>query len=171
MHYLNGFSPPRTVQVHNLSPENRSDEYKKRQADIWLTQNGGDPIEWGTCCRSLCMEVATAIESVANKWRQMTTSKEDAEPAIMELNLIVDREWPPHDFDRMVESAAIEIGLKGLDCVKYRESRLDGWRQLVTLFETREHAQAAVNAAIRRELQRVFGNFSLGERQLPIEKG
>jgi hypothetical protein len=161
----------RTVRVHNLSSESESDQYKRRQADIWLTQHGGDPFNWGRCCGALCAEVASAVEILGNKWRNMATSEEDAGSAVRDLLIAVDREWPPHFFDRMVESAAIEIGLKGLDCVKYRESKLDRWRQLVTLFETREHAQEAVNSAIRRELEQVFGNFNSVEPQLPIVPG
>jgi hypothetical protein len=150
----------RTVRVHNLSSESESDQYKKRQAEIWLALHGGDPLNWGGCCSALCAEVASAVEIVGNKWRNMAASEEDAQTAIRDLLAAVDREWPPYVFDRMVEGAAIEIGLKGLDCVKYREGKLDQWRRLVTLFETSEHAHEAVNSAIRIELEQVFGNFN-----------
>jgi hypothetical protein len=71
--------------------------------------------------------------------------------------IAISREWAPHAFDRLVERAVADIGLSGLDCVKYRESRLERWRELVGFFESREHAEAAISAAIRRELEHLFG--------------
>jgi hypothetical protein len=55
-----------------------------------------------------------------------------AAAAIVALSIIGTETW-----------SSSKIGLRGLDCVKYRESRLDKWRQLVACFETREHAQVA----------------------------
>jgi hypothetical protein len=148
----------RTVRVHNLSVESRHDDYKTRQAHIWLVRNGGEPPDWAKCCRSLCEEARRAVDRLMKKWRRLTANKDDAESAVRELITAVDREWAPHTFDRIVEVAATEIGLSGLDCVRYRESRLDRWRELVGFFESREHAEAAIGAAIRRELEQVFGD-------------
>jgi hypothetical protein len=148
----------RTVRVHNLLPESRADDYKRRQASIWLVQNGGDPLDWSLCCDSLCMEVASAVRIVIEKWRGITSNVEDAAAAIQDLIVTIDREWPPHRFDRLVEGAANEIGLKGFDHVKYRQHRLDRWRELVGFFESREHAEAAMRTAIQRELEQVFGS-------------
>jgi hypothetical protein len=92
------------------------------------------------------------------KWNQVTADKDDAASVVGDLVLAIDREWPPHAFDRMLETAANDIGLSGLDCVKYRQSRLEKWRELTGFFESREHAEAAMSAAIRRELESVFGN-------------
>jgi hypothetical protein len=128
----------RSVRVHNLSPENKRDDYKKRQAHIWLIRNGGEPPDWSNCCRSLSSEVSLAIRQLTKKWVQVTANKEDAGSVVSELMIAIDREWPPHAFDRMIEDAASDIGLSGLDCVKYRESRLDRWRELTGFFEGRE---------------------------------
>jgi hypothetical protein len=150
----------RTVRVHNLSPESKRDDYRKRQADIWLVQNGGEPPDWPSCCRSLGSEVSSAIRRLTEKWVQITANKEDAAAVISELIITIDREWPPNAFDRMIEKAADDIGLSGLDCAKYRESRLARWRELTGFFENREHAEAAMSAAIRRELELLFGSHA-----------
>jgi hypothetical protein len=148
----------RTVRVHNLSPESKSDDYKRRQVHIWLLQNGGNPPDWACCCRALARDVTSTINRFVEKWNQVTANEEDAASVVGELAIVIDREWPPHAFDRMIESAASDIGLSGLDCVKYRETRLDKWRELTGFFESREHAEAAMSAAIRRELEHLFGS-------------
>jgi hypothetical protein len=147
----------RTVRTHNLLLQNKRDDYKKRQAHIWLIQNGGNPPDWANCCRSLSIEVTMAVERLLRKWGEVTASEDDAASIVRELVIAVDREWPPHTFDRIVEAAAAQIGLSGLDYVKYRESRLERWRGLVGFFETREHAVAAISSAIRVELEQLFG--------------
>jgi len=82
---------------------------------------------------------------------------EDAKNAIEGLIKTLDREWAPHVFDSMVKASVSELGLAGLDVAKYRESRLGRWRELATLFESGETADKAVRAAIRRELEQLFG--------------
>jgi hypothetical protein len=148
----------RTVRVHNLLPENKGDQHKVSQAEIWLLQNGGRPIDWRSCCEALCTEADVAIERLENTWRNMVEHEEDKETSIKELLNAIDQEWPAHFFDRILEQAADGIGLKGLDIVKYRQANLEKWRNLTSFFDTREHAQVAIEAAIRRELKGVFGN-------------
>jgi len=147
----------RTVRAHNLLPESKRDDYRKRQAHIWLIRNGGDPLDWVSCCNSLSIEVTTAVERLIRKWSELTANEDDAASTVRELVITVDREWPPHAFDRIVEGAAGQVGLSGLDYVKYRESRLERWRELVGFFETQEHAVVAITSAIRLELEQLFG--------------
>jgi hypothetical protein len=75
----------RTVRVHNLLPESRSDDRKRRQAGIWLVQNGGEPPDWPRCCDSLCTEVASAIRLLIEKWCRLTANIEDAAVAVQDL--------------------------------------------------------------------------------------
>lgn len=147
----------RTVRVHNLSPESKSDGHKQRRASIWLLQNGGEPTDWPSCCQVLTSDVTYVVRLLDEKWRQIVASDEDRATAIKDLIAAIDREWPPHTFDRMLEGAAKEIGLQGFDCVKYRQSRLEKWRELVGFFESRSQAEAAMQAAILRELEQIFG--------------
>lgn len=102
--------------------------------------------------------MTTAVERLVHKWSEVTASEDDAASIVGELVIAVNREWPPHAFERIVETAATEIGLSGLDYVKYRESRLERWRELVGFFETREHAESAIGSAIRVELEQLFGS-------------
>jgi hypothetical protein len=72
----------------------------------------------------LSEEVTAAVERLVCKWSDVTASEDDASSIVCELGIAVDREWPPHAFDRIVEAATAQIGLSGLDYVKYHESRL-----------------------------------------------
>ena len=148
----------RTVKTHNLSPENKNDDYKRRQVDIWLATIGGDPIDWQACCLKLCEDVMLVVQNISKMWTTLTASEEDTENVVRDLIASVERYWPAHCFDRMLESATAEIGLEGLDCVAYRSSRLDNWRKIVDFFDTRDHARTGVYAAICRELEHTFGH-------------
>lgn len=148
----------RTVRVHNLSPINKGDVRKQKQADIWLLRSGGEPTDWLQCCETLCSEVVSTIRLLSEKWRLTTAITEDRAAIVQNLITTIDREWPPHAFDRIVEGAVEKIGLQGFDCVKYREHRLNDWRVLVGFFETREDSEAAMTMAIHRELEQRFGN-------------
>lgn len=149
----------RTVRVHNLSAASRSDDRKKTRATVWLALNGGDPLDWVTCCDALCTHVIVAVEILERKWLDVTSSKEDSANVIEHLLATIDREWPPHVFDRLIDAAASKLGLKTFDTVRYRELRLKELRSLASLFEIREHAEVAMSAAIYRELERTFGNL------------
>lgn len=147
----------RTVRVHNLSAESRSDDHKKTQADIWILQNGGNTPDWPSCCAALCTEITSAIGLLTQRWRQLIANADDADVFVRDLIETIDSEWPPHIFDQMILSASESLGLIGLDYVKYRQKRLERWRELTGFFETRATAEKAIRAAIHCELEQLFG--------------
>jgi hypothetical protein len=140
-----------------LSLQSKRDDFKRRQAQIWLLQNGGDPVDWSSCCHALVRDLISTIHYLVEKCNHVTADKEDAVSVVTDLIIAIDGEWPPHAFDRMIENAASDIGLSGLDCVRYRETRLERWRELAGLFENREDAELAMNDVIRVELEQLFG--------------
>ncbi|WP_166038800.1 hypothetical protein [Sphingosinicella sp. YJ22] len=74
------------------------------------------------------------------------------------LVLAIDNAWPAHHFDSMLDEAAIEIGIKGLDIAVYRNKRLERWQDLVACFHSPEEAREGLRRAIRAELVMVFGS-------------
>lgn len=147
----------RTMQSHNLSLESSSDARHQVRASAWLSSNGGDPPDWGTCCGQLADQVAGAIRTLSTKWRTVVANPEDAADAITKLLLQIDNDWPGHELDKLVEGAASALGLKSFNATKYREKRIKDWRDMAGCFEDRDHARSAVSALIHRELERLFG--------------
>ena len=87
-------------------------------------------------------------------------NSEDGPDAVEKLLLQIDNDWPGHELDRLVEDAALRLGLKSFSATKYREKRIKDWRDMASCFEEREHARAAITALIFRELDHIFGSVS-----------
>jgi hypothetical protein len=139
----------RTAQVHNLRTGNPSDEFKLRQARIWLAQNGGTPPDWTQCNAALSDQVEAGISQVRD------------------LLAVVARYWPAHAFDGILVDAASSLGLRGFDHVAYRQTRLEKWRELANFFEDRSDAELALGMAIRSELEHLFGSARLVSQTRP----
>lgn len=148
----------RTAHFHNLSPESKRDAHKQRQARIWLLRAGGEPPNWEKCCVVLSSDVAWAVGRIAARWSELLTNSDDSKSNVEDLNFTIVHEWPPHVFDSLVQDAADNLGINGLDCVKYRQDRLEDWRKLVAFFPAQEDAKVAMAAAIQLELNRTFGS-------------
>lgn len=155
----------RTVLAHNLNPVDKGDQRKAEQARIWLLAEGGDPPNWATCISSLCSSMTAALTILADRWETISGSPEDAAIGVQRLTFAMDREWPGHIFDRMIEQAAAKHRLSGLDPVAFRDPRLAGWRKLSEMFATREDAEIAVQRAITQELSGIFGGAQPLESQ------
>lgn len=150
----------RTVQSHNLSEDRRSDLRTKGRYETWLLATGGEPADWGQCIGAMIGGVCKSLRSVEQAWRQAGNGQCARQRLADAYFTEKQNYWEGHEFDRCVVSAANAIGLTGLDCVKFRESdgRLDRWRKLVGLFDTREDARKALERAIQRELAGLFGD-------------
>lgn len=147
----------RTVRAHNLRMTDRGDDYTRVQARLWIVSTAGEPADWEQCCRRLCEEVTASVKLLIQAWTSVTENAEDAEAGVERLRLSVDREWPAYRFDRLVAAASAELGLDGLDVVAYRTKRLSGWKELSRLFGDDRAIEEALNRAIFRELEVLFG--------------
>jgi hypothetical protein len=149
----------RTFKAHNLSLASKSDQYKLTQAKVWLAQNRAAESDWGFCINSLCEALARALNILCDRWEVLVNSSEDAESAIQDLIGAINREWPAHLFDRIIEDASALLDLPDLDSAAYRKMRLDDWRRITDLFTERVSAEAAVKRAIIQELTMKFGRL------------
>lgn len=149
----------RTYQAHQLSETSTSDAATKIFVANWLSINSGTK-PWTTRSRVLCSMFVGAIASVLARWMELTKNGETRSNAVTALLDAVDRQWPAHLFDRMLEDAAADLGLVGMDYPVYRGMRIEGWKKLTECFSTREDAEAALRRAIRADLISSFGGSS-----------
>jgi hypothetical protein len=149
----------RTAHAHNLSQEIRSDQAKRRAYDIWMLGNGGKPTSWDRCCQALIKEVDHALSLVQEAYGKRNENIGDKANLWDDYRQERRTSWEAHEFDPFVEAMANEMKIDGLDCVQFRnaDKRLDKWRVIVAMFDTREAAENAIGRAIRAELVNIFG--------------
>ena len=141
--------------AHNLDLV--KDAYKIRQSEIWMETVGGKPLEWEKCSNFLCAEIADAVTILKERWVLNNIDADDRVIAVQQLLASIDREWPAHLFDRVIESQAEKIGILGIDVVGFRKLRLDDWKKITRLFDNRSHAEIAISRLITNELLEKFG--------------
>lgn len=146
----------RTFQAHQLSNASSSDFATKDFVSKWLAINDGDQ-RWPTRIRLLCSSICEAIDVIIKKWDALTAKEPSRADAVTALLSAVERQWPPHLFDRFLEEAATELGIHGMDYPRYRDLRLDDWRKLADCFQSRDDAEVALKSAIRSGLRATFG--------------
>lgn len=150
----------RTVHEHNMRHCNPGDQKKVRVYQIWIDSFGGSPLNWEECCRALLKQAIAALGDIVCEWRER--SADDGDRVNLRENYEQDKRshWDAHEFDPFVMSAAIEFRLDGFDSAAFRKDsgRIERWRKLAALFESREAAEAAIARAIRAEFRAVFGD-------------
>ncbi len=149
----------RTAHAHNLSQEARSDQSKKRTYEIWMLDNGGNSIHWDRCCQALINEVDHVLSVVQEAYVKRNENIGDRMDLWDDYRREKKTFWEAHEFDPFVEDMANEMKIKGLDCALFRnaDKRLDKWRAIASMFDTREAAENAIGRAIRAELVGIFG--------------
>lgn len=149
----------RTVHAHNLSKDQLSDQRKKRTYEIWILEHGGEPTNWESCCQSLVSEAAHILVLIEEAYVTRCADQTDREALWESYKQEKLMFWEANEFDPFIEKATKEIDIVGLNFTQFRnaEKRLDQWRSLAAMFDTREDAEKAIGRAIRTELINVFG--------------
>lgn len=149
----------RTAHAHNLSKDQPGDQAKKRTYDIWISEHGGAPTDWENCCHALLNEAEHILVLIEDAYATRCADQTDREALWESYKQEKLTFWEAHEFDPFVEKAAKEMDIDGLNCTQFRNAgkRVDQWRILVAMFDTREAAEKAIERAIRSELINVFG--------------
>lgn len=147
----------RTALAHNLPNDGGSNDRTKRIADAWLVQNGGAD-DWPSRCTALHNTLCTMIAALREAFLQLSHGSGANGDGIARMLESINRYWPPHMFDSLVEETARDIGLPPFDAVAFRRPRQEQWSALASLFSTRDDAADALRRVIRADLERVFGS-------------
>lgn len=121
----------RTVLSHNLGYDDRDLAVRKTASDWFLATCGETYPEtadhWELCFAALAKlinEFLCASKSVITK---IARSREDKELIFCDLKKRLNRNWPAHRFDGLIEDAAAKLGRK-IRAVPMREARISAWR-------------------------------------------
>lgn len=149
----------RTIHAHNLTQGSQSDEKKKRQYDIWLIENGGDPVDWVMCCQSLLAEAGGVLAEIQSRYARLCEVEFDRVEMWREYASDKRTHWDAHEFDPIIERATNDLKIEQIDCSLFRKegNRLERWRKCVAMFDSREAAVKAIERAIFAELSGIFG--------------
>jgi hypothetical protein len=149
----------RTAHAHNLLVERPSDLEKKRTYEIWMLQNGGSPTDWKLCCEALMRDVDRVLDLIQVSYSQRCEN--EADRLDLWKNYLLERQthWEAHEFDSFVEAGALAANIGELNFALFRKegNRVEKWRKLAVMFETREAAEKALARAIQAEMINLFG--------------
>ena len=125
----------RTWSFHNLGFASEHDLALSKRVYRWFHDTcevfpPNSSHEWQACCHALCDEVRQMIVCCQAVATPIFSSADNGQAAIADLRRRIQRSWPAHEFDKLVDDAATRIGLR-IDARKFRESRLAKWRAFV----------------------------------------
>ena len=138
----------RTKYFHNLPKTSTRNEKKHRQAEIWLRLNGKSPVKWCMCCKALMQQMADYIALLTKHWNDAIETEEDRKQIVQQLVDALEKKWPAHKYDRVIEEIACELHIEGLDIIAYRNRNLNNWQQITSYFSGHEAAMSAIRTTI-----------------------
>ena len=137
----------RTWFFHNLG----FDDTKRKDVSNWFLSQCKviSPTEkkhWRACIKALCNEGIELVVYCNEVLSKIATSGEDKDTLFQDLNNCLERNWPAHEFDKLVSDAASNIG-EDIDVVKFRATKLTTWRKFLE--------QQPEGADLKREVTRI----------------
>jgi hypothetical protein len=121
----------RTYLQHNLAPSEPTNRQAQDECESWFFEQCGTAIpgkdgQWEKCLITLLLEALSFSENLLSCIRSI--EEDDSRDQIA-------REWdsrrrryhPPHEFDRIIEIAAADMGRDHVDAVRLRKRFYDKW--------------------------------------------
>ena len=157
----------RASSFHNLELQSGRNSAMYRRTSLWFMENCGanppnDAICWRICFEHLCDVVGAVLARCRSALEMAFASTEGREHFIGDLRRRLDRNWPAHEFDKIVSDAATRIG-QSLDVPKFRQSRLAAWRDFLDAVPEGDDPEIQITRLIERDVLDYF------ESVLPID--
>ena len=153
----------RTWISHNMFLENDRDLKLSRNVHRWFHNTCGvsppqTACQWENCCHTLCAEVIKVIECCQVATNHILSLDDDGQETIADLRRRIQKVWPAYEFDKLVNDAAIRIGLK-INVKTFRERRLNKWREFVEYIPESDNPEGQVIRMIERDLLNYSANI------------
>jgi len=146
----------RTWSSHNLGFDSDRDIALSQRVQRWFIETCGtnppnDTNCWRKCCAELCASVVAVVIHCQGAVTLVLQAPDDGEAAIADLKRRIERAWPAHEFDRLVDDAATRLGMK-VDAIRFRETRLSRWRGFVESIAEEDNPKVQMTRMIERDL-------------------
>jgi hypothetical protein len=92
------------------------------------------------------------IDLISRHWVAAMSSDQDKEQVIAQLLDALEKKWPAHWYDEVVEDIANKLQIEGLDVVAYRSHNLNDWQRITAYFSDPNSAMTAIRAVIHNGL-------------------
>jgi hypothetical protein len=154
----------RTYMQHNLSLSSNNDCVKKKMCEKWFKSSCGTsvPVEeehWGCCLKVLLNGAYEFLDVLVSVVRRIE-GDEDSGDMLSDWTLRVERYHAPHEFDRVIEEAASDMGREGVSAVVFRRRYLEIWNKSLSLcafpYDFDQEARKLVEQALLSEPERVL---------------
>ena len=145
----------RTFSFHNLGLTEH-DMQLSRKARNWHREKCGTDSpkskqEWRNCFESLCSEVSEIVAHCYGVVDYILASPMDGHGAIAELKRRLDRNWPAHSFDRLVEDILVRMERK-LNVTAFRNRHLSSWRSYLDSLPEGDDIETEIIQLIERDV-------------------
>ena len=152
----------RTFCFHNLGLTEH-DARLSRIARDWHHEKCGTVFpkqsqEWRGCFEGLCSEVSQVIVHCHGVVDNVLASQTDGRGTIVELKRRLDRNWPGHSFDRLVEDILVRMDRK-MNVTAFRNQHLSNWRKYLECIPEGIDIETEIIPLIERDVLNHFENM------------
>lgn len=154
----------RTFFQHNLDPTRPQDKNLQHHCELWFLKHCStfEPYsedEWLQCLDGFLREACLFLDGLMRCIKEI--EKDEARDSILhDWALRRTRYHPPHEFDRLIEIVANDMGRENLDAVRIRKSYYDRWSRYLELlqmdYDFRNEARKLIEQVLLSEDTRVL---------------
>lgn len=157
----------RTWSFHNLGFLSDRDREISRRVRRWFIDTCGDCPPgtrqgWRLCFLALCKEVHSTVEHCQGAMTTVLLAEDDGEASTRDLRRRIDRAWPAVEFHKIIDDAAVRLGV-AIDAPKFCGGRLTTWQRYLESLPNGADLESQMLRVMERDL------LAHAEDVLPID--
>ena len=146
----------RTWSFHNLGFVSDRDRSISRRVRLWFIQTCGacpphSKNGWRLCFLALCNEMQAIVEHCQGAMTTVLSAADDGEATTSDLRKRIDRAWPAPEFHRLINDAALRLGIV-IDPKKFCDRRIAAWRKYLECLPDIDDSESHLLRMMERDL-------------------
>lgn len=151
----------RTYCQHNLAPQEQHSKIILLACENWFflhsgSKRPGNEEHWSKLLNALIAESLIYFRYLRDSLRSIESDADNSQ-LLEQWSLRINRYYPPHKFDRIIEEVANDFGKDAIDAIRFRSRHYDRWRKELELMrydcDYDREARALVEAAFLADQQ------------------